>query len=118
MSVSQSLLEPQTGSSLASAANWIAGVLAGPLATSLCIIAVAALGMLMLTGRLPIRRGIAVVLGCFLIFGASSIAGGLRGLGGDAASGPPVQLVIERETPPPLPPANYDPYAGASLRRW
>lgn len=119
MSVSASLFVPEGESVLGGAASWITGLLSGTLATALCVIAVAALGFLLLSGQLAIRRGAQVVVGCFLLFGASTFALGLRGLGGDLAGvgEAGVPLVIEREAPPPLPPANYDPYAGASLRR-
>ena len=34
------------------------------------IIAVAVLGMMMLSGRIPVREGMRVLLGCFLLLGA------------------------------------------------
>src|SRR3546814_14694750 len=51
-------------------------------ATAIAIIAVAAIGLLMLSGRLDLRRGITVIFGCFLLFGASGIAAALTGLAG------------------------------------
>jgi type IV secretory pathway VirB2 component (pilin) len=47
---------------------------------SLCVIAMAVPGMLMLTGRLPLRRGAQVILGCFLLLGSTTLADGLLGL--------------------------------------
>lgn len=119
MMVSDSLFVPAGQSVLGAVADWITGLLSGSLATSLCVIAVAALGFLLLSGQLAIRRGGQVIAGCFLLLGASTFALALRGLGDDLAGSDsaPVPLVIERPVPPPLPPATYDPYAGASLRR-
>ena len=37
---------------------------------------------LMLTGRMDWRRGLTVVVGCFVIFGAVSIVAGIRSLSG------------------------------------
>ena len=36
--------------------------------------------------RLPIRRGITVILGCFILFGAQTIAGGIMGAAGKLAA--------------------------------
>jgi type IV secretory pathway VirB2 component (pilin) len=118
MSVTASLFEP-AGEPAESAASWLTGLLGGTAATAICVIAVATLGMMMLSGRISLRRGFQVVLGCFLIFGASIVSAQLEQLaGGDAAQAAPAPQVIELEIKPkPLPPANYDPYAGASLRR-
>jgi type IV secretory pathway VirB2 component (pilin) len=106
---------------LGAASEWTQGVLGGSLATALCVIAVAILGLLLLSGRLQVRRGVEVVLGCFLLLGAGALAAQLQQLASDAAGAGAMggQLVIVPapvETPP-LPPANYDPYAGASLRQ-
>ncbi|WEK46396.1 MAG: TrbC/VirB2 family protein [Candidatus Andeanibacterium colombiense] len=119
MTVAASLLTPDGENALGGAADWITGLLAGTLTTSLCVIAVACLGFLLLTGQLAIRRGGQVIMGCFVLLGASTFALALRGLGSELAGDnqAPVPLVIERQVRPPLPPANYDPYAGASLRR-
>jgi len=116
-----SLADSPAGSSvLVAAISWLQDVLLGTVATSIAVIAVAAIGFGMLTGRVNIRHGATVVLGCFILFGASTIVNGLRyaasGVGGDTA--PPVIAVA----PPPPPhvqptgaPAPYDPYAGASV---
>jgi hypothetical protein len=95
--------------------NWIQGVALGPIATTIGIIAVAAIGFALLTGRIDLRRGVAVVLGCFMIFGARGIAEALAVLA--AGSGTVPRRV---EAPPPLtvlvaPSQPYDPYAGASV---
>jgi type IV secretory pathway VirB2 component (pilin) len=110
-------VEPVAGS----AGDWLGGLLGGELAMTLCIIAIAMLGIMMLGGRLPIRSGLKVVAGCFLLLGASLVAGGLQGIARNTGGGP-AQLqggpaIVEAEAEEPLPPANYDPYAGASLRQ-
>lgn len=90
----------------------------GSVATMIAVIAVAAIGLLMLSGRLELRRGITVILGCFLLFGAGGIAAALTGLpGGDigqnSASDPgPLSNQLRS---PALQPSVYDPYAGASV---
>jgi len=39
---------------------------------------VAAVGLMMLTGRLNWRMGVTVILGCFILFGASAIVAGIK----------------------------------------
>lgn len=80
----------------------------GDLAVGLCTIAVAPVGFLMLTGRLPLRRGGLVVLGVFLLLGAPAVAASLVDLARPSPVAAPVQAVIaEPGLPPrePLPPA-------------
>lgn len=50
----------------------------GTFATVAAVIAIAAVGFMMLTGRINWRHGAVVVLGCFILFGAASIVGGIR----------------------------------------
>jgi type IV secretion system protein VirB2 len=52
----------------------------GNVATSAAVIAVAAVGFMMLTGRIEWRRGLTVIVGAFIIFGAVSIVAGIRSL--------------------------------------
>lgn len=125
MSFGGALTEPssQTGGALPSALIWVEQALLGGLATSVAVVAVAVVGMLMLSGRIDWRRGARVVAGCFILFGAPAIAAGLLGLAGDAASGPVVAPAPSAVEPAPRPQAiptqppasGYDPYAGASV---
>lgn len=119
LTVQQSLFEADGGISLVESARWIERVILGEVAMGVCVIAVAFIGALMLTGRLPLREGLRVVLGCFVLLGAPVIAAGFV-QGGTLlteASPAPSPVVTKPETPrPDLPPAEYDPYAGASLR--
>jgi hypothetical protein len=102
--------------------GWLQGALLGSIATTVAVIAVASVGFLMLSGRIDIRRAAQVVIGCFIIFGASMIA---RGIIGGANSLDGQQVSAAQATPPPvsppppaptsLPPKAYDPYAGAAV---
>jgi type IV secretory pathway VirB2 component (pilin) len=74
--------DPQGSSPLIAAMQWLEGTLLGNLATTAAVIAVAAVGFLMLTGRVEWRRGLTVVIGCFIIFGATAIVSGIRALAG------------------------------------
>jgi type IV secretion system protein VirB2 len=69
---------PAGSSPLNAALEWIQGTLLGNLATTAAVIAVAAVGFLMLAGRIDWRRGLTVIIGCFVIFGAVSIVAGIR----------------------------------------
>lgn len=62
------------------ALGWIEGTLMGSLATTAAVIAVAVVGLMMLTGRIDWRRGLTVILGAFILFGAATIVAGIRGV--------------------------------------
>lgn len=70
--------DPQGSGVLVSAVNWLQGTLMGTLATVAAVIAVATVGFMMLTGRINWRYGVTVILGCFVLFGASSIVAGIH----------------------------------------
>ena len=72
--------DPAGSSPIVAALNWVQGTLLGNLATTAAVIAVAVVGFLMLTGRMDWRRGLTVVIGCFIVFGAVSIVAGIRSL--------------------------------------
>lgn len=73
-----SYADPQGSGVLVSAVNWLQGTLLGTIATVVAVIAVAAVGFMMLTGRINWRYGATVILGCFILFGASSIVAGIH----------------------------------------
>ena len=50
----------------------------GTVATVVAVIAVAVVGLMMLTGRMNWRYGATVILGCFILFGAASIVAGIQ----------------------------------------
>lgn len=72
------LADPRGSGPIVSAVQWLQGTLLGTVATVLAVIAVACVGLLMLTGRIDWRRGSVVILGCFILFGAVSIVAGIR----------------------------------------
>lgn len=74
--------DPAGSSPLIAALNWVQGTLLGTVATSAAVIAIAIVGFLMLTGRMEWRRGLTVIVGAFIIFGAVSIVAGIRSLAG------------------------------------
>jgi len=77
----QALSDDPAGSTpLIAALEWVQGTLLGNLATTAAVIAVAVVGFMMLTGRIDWRRGLTVVVGCFIIFGAVAIVSGIRSL--------------------------------------
>ncbi len=65
--------DPQGSSVIVGAARWVQGTMLGTAATVVAVIAVAAVGFLMLTGRVNWRHGAIVILGCFVLFGAAGI---------------------------------------------
>ena len=119
LAVQQSLFEAGGRAPMAESARWIEGVMLGEIALGVGGLAVAFIGALMLTGRLPLREGARVVVGCFLMLGAPVIAAGFVGDGSgvNQTSGHQPTVIVRAENPrPEMPPANFDPYAGASLR--
>jgi type IV secretion system protein VirB2 len=70
--------DPAGSGVLVSAVQWLQGTLLGTSATVVAVIAVAAVGLLMLTGRINWRYGATVILGCFILFGAASIVAGIQ----------------------------------------
>lgn len=71
-------VDPQGSGVIISAVQWLQGTLLGTVATVAAVIAVAAIGFLMLTGRMNWRFGAVVILGCFILFGAASIVAGIQ----------------------------------------
>ena len=72
---SASLFETNGARPVGAAIGWITGTALGSLAIGLCVLAVAIVGLLLMTGRLAIRDALRVVLGCFILLGAPVIAG-------------------------------------------
>jgi len=73
-------LDPQGSGAITGAMAWIQGTLLGSVATAVAVIAVASVGLLMLTGRMNWRFGATVVLGLFILFGSAAIVGGIKGV--------------------------------------
>jgi type IV secretory pathway VirB2 component (pilin) len=74
--------DPAGSGPIAGAVDWLQGTLLGNVATAVAVIAVAAVGFMMLTGRVNWKYGATVVLGLFILFGAASIVGGIRSVAG------------------------------------
>ncbi len=117
--LSVSLFDPSGTNALQASVDWLTDTLLGNVAIALCVLAVAFVGLMLLTGRLAVREGLRVVLGCFLLLGAPTIAAALLAL----ASQGPIEAPSSVEASQPdlgpredLPPVEYDPYAGASRR--
>lgn len=102
-------------SQIVASVEWIEQLLLGPVATAVAIISVAAVGVAMLSGRASWRRGVSVVAGCFIVFGAAPIA---RGLAEPSSGATMPELAASPTIAPiarPAASAAYDPYAGAGL---
>jgi type IV secretion system protein VirB2 len=72
--------DPAGSGPILAALQWIEGTLMGNVATTAAVIAVAVVGLMMLTGRIDWRRGLVVVLGAFIVFGAAAIVEGMRSI--------------------------------------
>ena len=70
--------DPAGSGPILAALTWVQGTLLGHVATAVAVIAVAMVGFMMLTGRLNWRMGGTVVLGCFILFGATTIVAGIQ----------------------------------------
>ena len=70
--------DPPGSGPILGALSWVQGTLLGNLATTVAVIAVAVVGLMMLTGRIDWRRGLTVVIGAFIVFGAVAIVEGMR----------------------------------------
>jgi type IV secretion system protein VirB2 len=77
-SAQDALVDPAGSGVIVSAVRWLEGTLLGTVATVVAVIAVATVGLLMLTGRINWRYGATVILGCFILFGAASIVAGIQ----------------------------------------
>ncbi len=71
--------DPQGSGPIVAALGWLQGTLLGNVATAVAVMAVAAVGFMMLTGRLNWRFGATVIIGTFILFGAASIVAGIQG---------------------------------------
>ncbi|MCW3836410.1 TrbC/VirB2 family protein [Sphingomonas canadensis] len=119
-----SLADPAGADVLTAAMLWLQQTLMGTIALTVATLAVAFTGFLMLSGRIAFRRGLTVVTGCFVLFGAPGIAAGILGAARQgvtgaaqvpAAAGEPAGSAIVIPPDPPGQPKGYDPYAGASV---
>lgn len=73
---------PQGSGPIIAALTWLQGTLLGNVATAVAVMAVAAVGFMMLTGRMNWRFGATVIIGCFILFGAGAIVSGIQSAAG------------------------------------
>jgi type IV secretory pathway VirB2 component (pilin) len=105
VSIVQSLFDAPATPMLPAASEWVTGTLFGDVAASLCVIAIAIVGIMLMIGRLAIREGVRVALACFVLLGAPAIAAGLRSAADDAAGAPALDPTT---VPAPLSSADQD----------
>ncbi|OGS50020.1 MAG: type VI secretion protein [Erythrobacter sp. RIFCSPHIGHO2_12_FULL_63_10] len=74
--------DPQGSGPIVAALAWLQGTLMGTIATTVAVMAVAAVGFMMLTGRMNWRFGATVIIGVFILFGATTIVGGIQAAAG------------------------------------
>ena len=80
--LAQQAADPQGSGPIVAALGWLQGTLLGNVATAVAVMAVAAVGFMMLTGRMNWRFGATVIIGCFILFGSASIVAGIQGAAG------------------------------------
>ncbi len=74
--------DPAGSGPINSALLWLQGTLLGTVATTVAVMAVAAIGFMMLTGRMNWRFGATVIIGVFILFGATTIVAGIQSAAG------------------------------------
>lgn len=74
----QAASDPRGSGPIVAALGWMQGTLLGNVATAVAVMAVAAVGFMMLTGRMNWRFGATVIIGCFILFGAGAIVSGIQ----------------------------------------
>ena len=74
--------DPAGSGPIVAALGWLQGTLLGNVATAVAVMAVAAVGFMMLTGRMNWRFGATVIIGCFILFGAGAIVSGIQSAAG------------------------------------
>ncbi len=70
--------DPAGSGPIVGALGWLQGTLLGTVATTAAVIAVAAVGFMTLTGRMNWRHAATVIVGVFILFGATAIVAGIR----------------------------------------
>ena len=122
---SSSLADPAGSGAVVAAVQWLQYTLLGTVATTVAVISVATVGLMMLSGRIDLRRGASVVVGCFILFGASSIAAGISAVAVGEPAQAEIPYAVQPWTAPPpppsvpvqtyVPPSSADPFAGAAV---
>lgn len=124
LSISVSLSDPVGASPLVAAVLWLEQTLLGTIARTVAILAVSSVGFMMAFGRVNFRYGATVIIGCFIVFGATSIVAGMQaavsGSGSESLMPAPIAAVpapvaIPADLPVGPRKPGSDPYAGASV---
>ena len=71
-------LGPAGSGPIVGAVRWVQESALGPVATGVAVIAVAVVGFMMLSGRMNWKHGITVIVGSFVLFGATAIVAGIQ----------------------------------------
>lgn len=114
--IDQSLFDA-SGAPLQVATDWVSILMLGPMAISLCVIGVAFVGYIMLTGRLSLQLAGKAVLGVVLVISAPSLASVFISQSHTNTAVTVASIEPATQVGRSLTPASEDPYAGASLRR-
>ena len=109
------------GHRLETAAEWIQNLLLGQFGTIIAVLAVAITGLNMLWGHISVKESARILLGCFILFGAPTIAQGLmstvESTAGTIEITPPQTFTttpsMSAAPPPPTTINPFDPYTGA-----
>jgi type IV secretory pathway VirB2 component (pilin) len=114
-----SLFEPPRAQAFGAMADWLREASSGSLATALGFVAISLVGLSLFQGRLRLKRAAFVVVGIFLLLGASMISAGIVDNLRRAFPPPmPVAVASPIVTPQNEPTKSsnlFDPYAGASV---
>jgi type IV secretion system protein VirB2 len=86
VAIAGSLFDSHASSVFPAAVDWLMGTLFGTVAVTLCVLAVAFVGLVLMSGRMAIRDALRVAIACFVLLGASAIAGGLRTMANEAVA--------------------------------
>lgn len=109
------LYSATSGTSVIASVQWLTGLTLGNLGNALAVLAVASFGFGMLLGQIPIKAGLRMLVGLFVLFSAPAIANGLLGsVRGGAGESEVVAGDSDRLRVPSQGPA-FDPYAGAAV---
>ena len=74
--------DPQGSGPVVNALAWLQGTLLGSVATAVAVMAVAAVGFMMLTGRINWRFGATVITRVFLLLGTTTIVAAIQSAAG------------------------------------
>lgn len=116
--VVRSLFEAPEPSVIGAATEWCLSLVSGPLVTAIATVAVAGIGFAMLAGRMPMCRAVSAVIGIFIMAGASAVTidkAPYETSRANISISPSPQTGQAGQGQMSAPPAQIDPYAGASV---